>query len=259
MIGLLYKTSEEKIAELESRTQELRKVQSAAIEMHHKAEQRNEALKRSLLEKTDLLADFQDQIDEIEYILGIEPSKEARSPQERLALANSSAKTISYLLNNIPSQPPAKGGISSEFGYRLHPVSKVRRLHRGIDFRVNTGSPVYAPADAIVIDVRPSNKGSGNFLRLQHLGAFTSSYSHLSSFKVKVGDTVMQGDLIALSGATGISTGPHLHYEVRWAGKPLDPKPFLNVDATNIHQTLFTIGDVPWAFLAKQFERELQK
>jgi murein DD-endopeptidase MepM/ murein hydrolase activator NlpD len=107
---------------------------------------------------------------------------------------------------------------------RRHPVLGFSRRHEGVDFAAPTGTPVYAAADGVVASAR-SERGYGRTVRLRHPGGTETVYAHLSRFSrgLKVGDRVRQGDVIAAVGSTGMSTGPHLHYEIRIAGKAQDP------------------------------------
>lgn len=125
--------------------------------------------------------------------------------------------------------PVNKSGtvISSEFGRRRHPIYKIVRQHNGIDFAVGKGNPVYATAEGIVT-FAGTLVHYGEIVKIWHEGDFHTFYAHNSEVKVKTGDRVRRGELIAYSGSTGISTGPHLHYEVRKRGVPQNPRLFLN-------------------------------
>jgi murein DD-endopeptidase MepM/ murein hydrolase activator NlpD len=169
------------------------------------------------------------------------------------AAINSSIRVA--MLTQIPSGPPVKNArTSSGYGERIHPVTGIKKFHRGQDFAVNTGTPVYAPADGAVEVIRPSKEGSGNYLRLLHTHGFSSSYSHLSKFAVNKGDFVKKGDLIAYSGNTGLSSGPHLHYEVRFVGRALNPKPFLAWDVDNFDEIFENIRGIGWESLVGTME-----
>ena len=112
--------------------------------------------------------------------------------------------------------------ITSRFNLkRFHPIARKRRPHYGTDFGAPTGTPVRATGDGVV-QVSGRNGGHGLYVKLDHAGPYTSSYSHLSKLKVKKGQRVKQGDVIGLVGSTGYSTGPHLHYEFRVDGQPVD-------------------------------------
>ncbi|WP_431283632.1 peptidoglycan DD-metalloendopeptidase family protein [Humitalea sp. 24SJ18S-53] len=114
--------------------------------------------------------------------------------------------------------------ISSGFGLRNHPVLGFTRLHRGTDFAAPSGTPVYAAGDGTVISARMDG-GYGRLARLRHAGGVETRYAHLSSFArgIAPGRRVRQGDVIGRVGSSGLSTGPHLHYEVVMAGRPVDP------------------------------------
>ncbi len=117
---------------------------------------------------------------------------------------------------------PASGRLSSGFGYRVHPISKRRRLHAGIDIAAPTGTPIVAAAPGVVISAGWRG-GYGNTVVLDHGGGLSTLYGHCSRLLVKAGQRVTQGQRIALMGSTGYSTGPHLHFETRINGKPVNP------------------------------------
>lgn len=117
---------------------------------------------------------------------------------------------------------PLNGRISSEFGYRQHPVGGNRHFHTGIDIAAPEGTPVRAAAEGKVI-FAGKRGGSGNCVILRHYDGYRSYYLHMSKVKVKRGEWVDKGELIGWVGSTGISTGPHLHFEIRKNGKPRDP------------------------------------
>jgi len=114
--------------------------------------------------------------------------------------------------------------ISSRFGRRFHPVLGYTRMHKGIDFAVPSGTPVMAAGGGVVVHAAYTN-GFGNLVILQHANGYQTAYGHLSRFAagVKKGARVRQGQIVAYSGSTGISTGPHLHYEVRVNGAQVNP------------------------------------
>lgn len=114
--------------------------------------------------------------------------------------------------------------VSSGFGLRSHPVLGFNRMHQGIDFAAPTGTPVYAAADGIVVAAKREG-GYGLMVRLRHAGGTETRYAHLSRFGrgITSGRRVRQGDVIGAVGSTGMSTGPHLHYEVIAQGRPVNP------------------------------------
>jgi murein DD-endopeptidase MepM/ murein hydrolase activator NlpD len=121
---------------------------------------------------------------------------------------------------------PVRGRLSSPFGYRYHPVLKSRRLHNGQDIAVPTGTPV-AAADSGVVLVSGWKGGYGYFVAIDHGKGISTGYGHNSRLLVAVGERVTKGQTIALSGSTGLSTGPHVHFEVRINGVPVNPRPYL--------------------------------
>jgi murein DD-endopeptidase MepM/ murein hydrolase activator NlpD len=118
---------------------------------------------------------------------------------------------------------PVKGAaITSTFGWRVHPIFGDRRLHAGIDFAANTGTPVVAAADGTVLYASWMS-GYGNTVIIDHGGSIATLYAHNSAIAVSVGAKVRRGQRLATSGATGNVTGPHVHFEVRVGGNPVDP------------------------------------
>ena len=125
---------------------------------------------------------------------------------------------------------PVEGKITSDFGYRVAPTKGASTGHSGIDIGVPVGTPVKSIADGTVVAANGGMRGYGNGVFVDH-GIINgkhvvSEYGHLSAFGVKVGDKVKQGQVIAKSGNTGISTGPHLHLTIRENGIPIDPKKY---------------------------------
>ncbi len=114
--------------------------------------------------------------------------------------------------------------ISSGFGMRRHPVLGFSKMHRGVDFAAGTGTPILAAGDGIVT-YRGWKGGYGNYLQIKHNGTYSTAYGHISRFNpaVKNGGRVKQGQVVAYVGSTGMSTGPHLHFEVLQAGRQVNP------------------------------------
>lgn len=117
---------------------------------------------------------------------------------------------------------PVNGPITSGFGMRMHPVLRIRRLHAGVDFGARTGTPIMAAADGQVITATYM-RGYGNTVILAHGSGITTVYAHCSRLLVSAGQRVRQGEVIARVGSTGLSTGPHLHFEIRVNGRPVNP------------------------------------
>lgn len=121
---------------------------------------------------------------------------------------------------------PARGRITSPFGYRYHPILRKRKYHSGLDIAVPSGTPVLA-ADAGVVILSSWNGGYGYCVIIDHGQGVSTLYGHNSALLVRAGATVTKGQQISRSGSTGLSTGPHLHFEVRKNGVPVDPLSFL--------------------------------
>jgi murein DD-endopeptidase MepM/ murein hydrolase activator NlpD len=131
------------------------------------------------------------------------------------------------MLSNTPSLRPARSPwLTSGFGRRNDPVHGGLAIHKGIDIGGQNGTEVFAPADGVVIFVGKRG-GYGNVVVVDHGYGLQTHYAHLSKFRCHVGDHLRRGDTIAGMGSTGKSTGPHLHYEVRRYGRPLDPTRFI--------------------------------
>ena len=136
--------------------------------------------------------------------------------------------------NSTPSIRPVRNGfVSSNFGYRTDPFTGQRAFHPALDISTWYWDEVFAVADGIVIR-SDRNRGSGLFVEISHGFGYTTLYAHLKKFDVKPGQTVKRRDIIGYVGNTGRSTGPHLHYEVRYQGKPVDPAQFIIDDEAPI-------------------------
>jgi murein DD-endopeptidase MepM/ murein hydrolase activator NlpD len=167
-----------------------------------------------------------------EIIKGIDNSLESLSSKvtvqkENYSEIKSSLEKNKKLFESLPAILPCDGPIGDKFGMRMHPILKRRRMHAGLDIVVNTGTKIYAPGNAKVISTGYRN-GYGYVVELDHGFGYTSLYAHLSKILVKKGNSVKRGEVIGLSGKTGsMATGPHLHYEIRHNGIPLNPRNFL--------------------------------
>ncbi len=136
-------------------------------------------------------------------------------------------------LRHVPAIKPTSGIVLSGFGMRMHPVLKYRRMHEGLDFRADIGTPIYATGDATVkVAARRGNYGL--MIVLDHGQGIETRYAHLSGFAdgIRSGTEVQRGDVIGYSGNTGMTQGPHLHYEVHINGSPVDPMNYLIADTT---------------------------
>jgi murein DD-endopeptidase MepM/ murein hydrolase activator NlpD len=145
---------------------------------------------------------------------------------------------IPYIFSNEKfSDPLDILPVSSPFGTRVHPVKQYELFHMGIDLAVIEGSNVYASKSGEVL-VSEYQSGYGNVVKIEHENGYMTVYAHLSEKFVLAGDYVTEGQLIAASGNTGISTGPHLHFEIRKDNQPLNPACFLSRFKTRPHQDM---------------------
>ncbi|HVR96463.1 MAG TPA: peptidoglycan DD-metalloendopeptidase family protein [Thermoanaerobaculia bacterium] len=131
-----------------------------------------------------------------------------------------------HWLSATPAIAPVKGILTSGFGYRADPMTHGRGVHQGIDIAAPTGQPVQATANGIVLRASVAG-GLGKAIYIAHGYGLTTRYGHLSEIDVQPGQRVRRGDLIGRVGNTGRSTGPHLHYEVRVDGQPVDPVAYI--------------------------------
>lgn len=145
---------------------------------------------------------------------------------------------IVFTCQKIKSQkmiPPVESYdkiVSSHYGYRKHPIDGVLKKHQGVDFSVPTGTAVFSTYYGIVLS-STYERGYGNTILIDNQGGFRTRYGHLMVLFVGKGEYVKPGQMIGLSGNTGHSTGPHLHYEIILEGKRIDPLLFLNIMCNN--------------------------
>jgi murein DD-endopeptidase MepM/ murein hydrolase activator NlpD len=122
--------------------------------------------------------------------------------------------------------PPVAGPITGSFGNRVHPVLGTSRMHTGVDMSADQGTPITAGASGVVAWAGPRG-GYGNAVIIDHGNQFATLYAHASAVKVASGQRVKAGQVVALAGSTGMSTGPHLHFEVRILGSPVNPASYM--------------------------------
>lgn len=142
----------------------------------------------------------------------------------KLIVANQS--DTDYAGGEMAWPAPGYTGISSNYGMRKHPILKKKKMHTGVDINVLMGKDIVAANDGKVI-LAGTNGGYGKCIIIDHGGKIATLYAHNSKLLVKVGDKVTRGQVIAKCGSTGLSTGPHLHFEVRINGKHTDPMPYI--------------------------------
>jgi murein DD-endopeptidase MepM/ murein hydrolase activator NlpD len=201
-------------------------VAAAEVEREHRAAIREEQADR----RADLALAERDEQRALERIR----AEKAGYEDELARLVAESSSIAQMLAARQASQPrsalvvtrPVPGPIVSEFGPRMHPILGYVRLHQGVDIDAAMGDRIVSAADGVVVwaDARG---GYGNCVIIDHGNQFATLYAHQSQVAVQIGDTVTAGQTIGFIGSTGLSTGPHLHFEVRDLGIPTDPAPYL--------------------------------
>jgi len=216
------------------------------------------------LDKKNAQVNFLDQsLQDLESLVGIDPEEPEKLPyKERVKLVQLNTLGKNLMLNMVPSGHPVSKyeGITSPFGYRIHPITGKREFHGGIDFRGPIGEPVHATAEGVVQYSAYSEKsGYGNLVTILHSNGFRTRYGHLSQRSVKEGDIVQKGQKIGEIGSTGRSTGPHLHYEVWFLHHRLNPLPFDKWTIKNYDGIFTKVKGVPWASLSQNVKKVVQK
>ena len=218
------------------------------IELEEKEKQLDE--ERTVMEeKQDILFEEKAKVDElvvdqqakVDELIAIQNSlkEEIELNNEQIAALEKESKNIENQINNLTAGStgsyeggafgwpvPGYSTISSYFGYRIHPITGVSKLHAGIDIPAPAGVTVAAANSGTVI-VATYSESYGNYVIIDHGGGLTTLYAHNTSLSVSSGQTVKKGDKIAAVGTTGYSTGNHLHFEVRKNGTPVDPMSYL--------------------------------
>lgn len=212
----------------------------------------NNHLQNLISTKTEQYQMLKDKVVSIEELVGLRPSKNM-SMDERLEKITLSNKEQKALFKVVPNGPVVKhAGVSAPFGWRQHPITKKKEFHPGIDLRAVLKTPIYTPADGVVEFAGFHRNGFGYLVIIDHNFGFQTRYAHLSkNLPVKVGQFINKGDLIAYSGNSGLSTGPHLHYEVRFLGRILDPKNFLQWKSNNFTKIFNKEKNISWQSLIK--------
>jgi len=248
IISYLNSLVDEKSELLNKKENSIQKILKKQEDLKHKIL----ILEKNISTKQKLLDEVNDKISDIETILQINPSKNI-SVNEKLDLAKIDATMKKYILQNIPNGYPIKYiGVSSKFGWRMHPILHKREFHPGIDLRAKMNTPIYATADAIVEYANyHKTSGYGRLIILDHNFGFKTLFGHLNKIVVHSGDFVKKGDLIGYTGNSGLSNGPHLHYEIRYVGMILNPLPFLKWNLKNYNKIFKKERKIKWQSLIK--------
>ena len=165
-------------------------------------------------QNTEMQSPYRDELDKMAF--------RSRQVESDLSLLEQRLVAQYQLLSSTPSIAPVRGLLTDGFGGRSDPFTGQSASHPAIDISSAVGQPVRAPADGIVVKAEWAN-GYGNVIYLSHGYGYSTRYGHLSGYNVKAGQRVKRGETIGFVGSTGRSTGPHLHYEVRVNGNPVNP------------------------------------
>lgn len=158
--------------------------------------------------------------------------------ESQLAVTERQFSRMKSRFSVTPSDWPIFGMIDSDFGWRIHPITRQRQFHKGIDISAWIGSPVKTTADGVVVRTG-WNGGYGMEVVVDHGYGMKTVYAHNSRILVEPGEVVRKGQEVAAAGSTGLSTGPHCHYEIQKWDQAIDPKPYLNLD-------IFTASKLVW-------------
>lgn len=209
--------------------------------------------------KVQDIEELSSKLDEIHTIIGV--GKDATAEEiSKKTLKNVNLNLKKYTLRVIPNgKPIAKIRVSSGFGYRINPITKKRQFHRGLDIPTKRKTPIRATADGVVEYVQSKNVGAyGRVVRLSHNFGFQTVFAHMNKTLVKVGSVIKKGQIIGLSGNSGRSSGPHVHYEVRYATKVLNPRNFIKWDLKNYNYIFKKERRVEWESLINQIKDQHQ-
>ena len=230
----------------------------ANIELaYNQLQEKNRALRQSMQNTQDSLNlkkkelnELSDSLSEIEVLIGLKPLQET-SIQERFNATKLDSQHRAILLQLLPNGSPIEyRGITSKYGNRIHPTLNKKEFHRGTDMKAAMNTAVYAPADGVVeYSGYHKKSGFGNLVILQHSYGFKTYFGHLNKVVVKSGEFAKKGTLVAYTGTSGLSNGPHLHYEVRFAHRAINPFWFIKWTQQNYTDIFEKEKNIPWQSL----------
>ncbi|HEY0743066.1 MAG TPA: M23 family metallopeptidase [Chryseosolibacter sp.] len=171
------------------------------------------------IQHDELVIGLHERVDKLRRKLYIE----SKSQDEVVAMADNKVKMLAAIPAIQPIANKQLIALASGFGNRIHPVYKVKKMHAGIDFAAEIGTPIYATADGKVAVVDVKFSGYGKMVEVDHGFGYRTRYAHMHEFAVRPGQNLKRGDLIGYVGNTGMSTAPHLHYEVLINGQQVNP------------------------------------
>ncbi|MEJ2177270.1 MAG: M23 family metallopeptidase, partial [Gammaproteobacteria bacterium] len=220
-------------------------------------EQRLRLLADSFREKDQEYSEIGNRVQQIEDLMGLsEMPREDAELTSQVDLTSLTASHEKILYDTIPNGFPTKANIiTNEFGGRIDPVTKIKTLHKGVDLHAEVGNRVISTADGIVRETGYSEL-SGRRVVIQHNLGFETRYSHLDQIDVKPGDIVHKGDLIGLTEETGRVDAPHLHYEIRYLGRSINPDQFLKWEFGS-HEIFTTVRGIKWPSLISLINKQI--
>lgn len=207
---------------IDEKKQQLENEQQQKEELKNNMSKKKEEVESAKNNKETALKDLYKDLKELERQEDKLLEESAKLTKKILELQTSA----DYIGGEMAWPAPGYTRVTSPYGYRTHPILKTKKLHTGVDLAVPSGSKIVA-ANAGKVILAKYNGGYGNCVIIDHGGKISTLYAHNSKLLVKEGDVVARGDVIAKSGSTGLSTGPHLHFEVRVNGNHTDPMPYI--------------------------------
>jgi murein DD-endopeptidase MepM/ murein hydrolase activator NlpD len=209
-------------------------------------------VKQELIAKETKLGKLKAKIDELETKMGLKGEVFISN----IDIKHLTKETINTLLALIPNGKPVNNVIiSSKFGWRIHPILKKKEFHPGVDIKGRGKIPIYATANGIVVGAGLNPYGYGYVVKVANVFGFETLYAHLrKNLQVKKGEFVKKGQIIGYMGNSGLSTGQHLHYEIRYNNKPLNPIFFINWNGKNLFKIFKKERNVPWESLIKAIQ-----
>jgi len=221
--------------------------------------QSNKKLKEKIDLKTQEYEAVKEKVNDIEELVGLKVDVQ-NNLSDRLENLKFTSKQERVIFQNIPNGYIVPYiGIASKFGWRIHPILKRREFHKGLDFRAKSNTPIKAPADGVVeFAGYHKRSGFGNLIIIDHNYGFKTFYGHLRKVAVKAGQFIKKGDIIGYTGSSGLSTGPHLHYEIRFISRALNPIYFVKWNSGNFKNIFKKEKYVPWESLVNMINNRFQ-
>lgn len=255
IVIVLYSFASE-INAIENRYSYVRNNYNALLDKH-------DDLSKQILSKQEEALIISDKIEDLESIIGIKNTNYGL--KSRVESASITGLQKIFIMKFVPNGYPLHSSnnnirISSPYGYRIHPITQFREFHTGTDMPSKMGSPVYATADGVVEFANLGwNGGYGNIVKINHSFGFKTYYAHLDSIAVERGEFIKKGQVIAYSGNSGNSSGPHLHYEVRFLGSHINSKNFMDWNMGNFGKIFDKEKNVAWQSLLLTINNLMQQ